>query len=192
VIESRAEQQTHPLEPGPAPLSKVSIFQAADVRPAAATIIEGQDRNSASARASTVSSNGGVANRPAISASVTTIPYLPLGSSVPVDLIVEREEERRTAKQDDASGLTWTVRFAFDSAELGPIHAAIRLGGGGIGVKLWAERPEVAIALERDTAELRSSLQEVALDVEAIAIEPGRPPRRQGETAGPTRNIERG
>jgi hypothetical protein len=122
---------------------------------------------------------------PAALSNLSTIAYLPPGASEPFNLTFIREDDKgQGAGRSEASGAAWTVRFSFDSAGLGPLHAAIRLSGGGIGVKIWAERPGIAAALEHDSAELRDSLQEAAINIEAVAVLPGRPPSQNSGSTG--------
>jgi hypothetical protein len=122
---------------------------------------------------------------PAAQSNLTTVAYLPPGASQPFDLTFIREDDKaQGGAQSEASGPAWTVRFSFDSAGLGPLHAAIRLSGGGISVRIWAERPGIAAALAQDSAELKNSLRGAAINVEAVALLPGRPPGQDSSASG--------
>jgi len=141
--------------------------------------------NTPDAKLSTASAQNGVpvtTPPPAAQPNTTMVAYLPPGAVQPFNLTFVREDEaEKGGSQAEASNPAWTVRFSFESPGLGPLHAAIRLSEGGIGVKIWAERPDVALALEQDSAELRNTLQASAISVEAVAVLPGRPP---GQNAG--------
>jgi Flagellar hook-length control protein FliK len=120
-----------------------------------------------------------------VPSTASTVAYLPPEATSTFNLMfVHAEREGGADAQTEQSGPAWTVRFSFESPDLGPLHAAIRLSSGNIGVKIWAERPDVATALEQDSAELRLTLQEAALNVEAVAIFAGRPPDQTSRAGG--------
>lgn len=88
-----------------------------------------------------------------------------------------------TAEQD---GPSWSIDVALDTSETGPIHARVRLGGGRLGVTLWAERGDVAEQLRQDMPALRRTLDDAAFAVDDVAILTGAPatPPRGGAAAG--------
>jgi Flagellar hook-length control protein FliK len=179
-----SEAQTAPPDRAPTALNSGSnqVTLAPQPRASSLSTADGSARAVALAQFSTALSepSGNTKQASNTQFAAGTISYLPSGGAQPLNLTVSRDEvERHAGNQVAESGFAWTVRFSFDSPGLGPIHAAIRLSAGGIGVKLWAERPDVAKALDQDSAELRSSLQKAAIDVEAVAVLPGRPPDQE-------------
>ena len=88
-----------------------------------------------------------------------------------------------TAEQD---GPSWSIDVALDMSETGPIHARVRLGGGRLGVTLWAERGDVAERLRQDMPALRRTLDDAAFAVDDVAILTGAPaaPPRGAAAAG--------
>jgi hypothetical protein len=152
---------------------------------------DGQDKSAATRPLTGPADRGGMPapspaapSASAASPTTSTIAYLPPGAAQPFNLTFVRDETERGADaQAESPGPAWTVRFSFDSPGLGPLHAAIRFGGGHVGVKIWAERADVATALERDSAELRNTLQEASLKVEAVAVMAGRPPSHNSVAA---------
>jgi hypothetical protein len=71
----------------------------------------------------------------------------------------------------------WSVDFALDSIALGPVHAHVKLVGDGVGVTLWAERPDTAEALKQSSAQLRRALDDAALAVDDVDFHLGAPSR---------------
>jgi hypothetical protein len=71
----------------------------------------------------------------------------------------------------------WSVDFALDSMALGPVHAHVRLIGDGVGVTMWAERPDTAQTLKDSSAQLRRSLSDAALAVDEVDFHLGAPVR---------------
>jgi hypothetical protein len=69
----------------------------------------------------------------------------------------------------------WTLRFSMDAEPLGPVHAAIRLRDGHVGVKLWAERESVAERLQSASRELTQALEASAFAIDQVTIAAGKP-----------------
>ncbi len=86
----------------------------------------------------------------------------------------------------EAEGPSWSIDVALDTSATGPIHARLRLGGGRLGVTLWAERSETAQQLRQDMPALRRTLDEAAFSVEDVTVLDGAPaaPPKGGVSAG--------
>jgi hypothetical protein len=179
-----SESQPEPLDnSGLANLAtNVTAHRASAFRPA-----NPQGQGSGTTRPSSEPADQRSIATPAAAApsNASTVAYLPPGAAQPFNLTFVREDKEGGGDaQAERSGPAWTVRVSFDSRGLGPLHAAIRLSGANIGVTIWAERPEVATALQQDSAELRNTLQEAALNVEAVAVLAGRPPGQNNGADG--------
>lgn len=93
---------------------------------------------------------------------------------------------RGSGGHDEPDGPSWSIDVALDTTETGPIHARLRLGGGRLGVTLWAERNDVAERLRQDMPALRRTLDDAAFSVDDVAILTGAPTAaaRTGAAAG--------
>jgi len=81
-------------------------------------------------------------------------------------------------------GARWSVDVAIDTSETGPVHARIRLGGGSLGVTLWAERPDMLERLRGEMPALRRTLDDAAFAVDEVAILPGSPQAPPARSSG--------
>lgn len=86
-----------------------------------------------------------------------------------VHFLLEREEGHG-AGSSPHDPKHWRVRLALEAGTLGPVSADIRLGGGQLGITLWAERPEVAKYLSLRLEELRTEFEEGGLPPASIHI----------------------
>ncbi|GGH15780.1 hypothetical protein GCM10007036_15970 [Alsobacter metallidurans] len=83
-----------------------------------------------------------------------------------------------------ASAPLWTLEFAIDTSEGGPVHARLALGAQALGVTLWAEKPETRARLEAGADALRFSLVDAAFENPEIAVIPGAPRRPASPPGG--------
>ncbi|WP_406857444.1 flagellar hook-length control protein FliK [Alsobacter sp. KACC 23698] len=85
--------------------------------------------------------------------------------------------------QAGASDGRWSIEFAIETSEAGPVHARLTLGGTRLGVTLWAERSQTLASLRVGADALKRALDEAAFDTSEIAVVAGAP-RRPAPTAG--------
>ncbi|PTW61449.1 flagellar hook-length control protein FliK [Breoghania corrubedonensis] len=87
---------------------------------------------------------------------------------------ISRDEQGGgTCDQPEAVG--WRLHFALDVPETGPVESLVALGSGGTAVTVWAERPDVAMALRGGADELAGVLELAGIDVASVRIRQGRP-----------------
>lgn len=82
------------------------------------------------------------------------------------------------------SGDRWSMDVAIDTSETGPVHARVRLGGGAIGITLWAERPDMVDRLKNEMPDLRRTLDAAAFTVDDLSIIPGSPQAQPVRASG--------
>jgi hypothetical protein len=82
------------------------------------------------------------------------------------------------------SGERWSMDVAIDTTETGPVHARVRLGGGAIGITLWAERPDMVERLKTGMPDLRRTLDDAAFTVDDLSILPGSPQAQPVRASG--------
>lgn len=80
-----------------------------------------------------------------------------------VQLRIRSEDER------EASGRRYTVDLGLVFTHAGPVHARVRVHGGGVGIAWWAEHYATASALAQALPELRDRLEEAGHPVEALS-----------------------
>lgn len=102
--------------------------------------------------------------------------YLP-GSELPIRLQISREHRDEGGSGGERAGRepSWIVRFSSETGRLGPIHAAISLVDGHVGVQLWAERGETADWFRNRSGELRDALIASDVELDAVRISHGSP-----------------
>jgi hypothetical protein len=81
----------------------------------------------------------------------------------------------------DAASRRWSVEFALETSQIGPVHAQIRMYGRHIGVTLWAERPETARTFRDQVSELHDALGQAEFEVEDVSVLAGSPTAPQAE-----------
>lgn len=133
--------------------------------------------------------DAGDTRRPDIAAQVTVEVPLRIGvETAMVQIQVSREKEQESDGRPGARPRSdWTLRFSMDAEPLGPVHAAIRLHAGHVGVRLWAERDQVAARLEAASGELTNALEASAFAVDRVQVSAGRPPDPRAEPSAATR-----
>lgn len=70
----------------------------------------------------------------------------------------------------DPAGRTWTMRFALDFEETGPVSAEVTLRGRTVGIVLRAEREDIAARLSEGEPELRTALEAVGLTLGRLSV----------------------
>jgi hypothetical protein len=85
--------------------------------------------------------------------------------------------------QAGASDGRWSIEFAIETSEAGPVHARLTLGGTRLGVTLWAERSQTLASLRVGADALKRALDDAAFDTSEIAVVAGAP-RRPAPAAG--------
>ncbi|PSC03150.1 hypothetical protein SLNSH_20145 [Alsobacter soli] len=91
--------------------------------------------------------------------------------------------EGRSGAAATPSGPAWTIEFAIDTTDSGPIHARLALGAAGLGVTLWAERAGALARLQDGAEALKTALADAAFgqaEVAVVAGAPRRAPPRSG------------
>lgn len=86
--------------------------------------------------------------------------------------------------QAGGAGERWSMDVAIDTSETGPVHARVRLGGGAIGITLWAERPDMVERLKTEMPDLRRTLDAAAFTVDDLSILPGSPQAQPVRASG--------
>jgi len=102
----------------------------------------------------------------------------------------DRDEADEPAARSRKGG-DWTMRFSLDAEPLGPIHAAVRWHDGRVGIQLWAERDNVAAALEAQRAGLSDALAASAFTIERLTIASGTPPDPRAPAGLPRHRLDR-
>jgi hypothetical protein len=93
-------------------------------------------------------------------------------------------QDGKGSGQAGSAGERWSMDVAIDTSETGPVHARVRLGGGAIGITLWAERPDMVERLKTDMPDLRRTLDAAAFTVEDLSILPGSPQAQPVRASG--------
>jgi len=86
-----------------------------------------------------------------------------------------REKDDQSSEADDDAG--WSVQLAFDLPGLGPMQAQIQLQGERVSTHFWASNTDTLPLLRENLHELRSSFNEVGLEVGDIDCQAGQIPR---------------
>ncbi|MBM7059528.1 flagellar hook-length control protein FliK [Pseudomonas sp. UL073] len=102
---------------------------------------------------------------------------------VPLQLKVQREEQAKRGKQEQAETL-WRIELAFDLAPLGPLQVQAQLAYGSLSSQMWAERLDTARLIDSELTNLRQRLLDAGLTVGDLACRQGIPPQ------GPRTNLE--
>jgi hypothetical protein len=97
---------------------------------------------------------------------------------------VTRDGRGSGSASGSGSGERWSMDVAIDTTETGPVHARVRLGGGAIGITLWAERPDMVDRLKTEMPELRRTLDAAAFTVDDLSILPGSPQAQPVRASG--------
>jgi hypothetical protein len=100
--------------------------------------------------------------------------YLP-GSEMPLRLQISREQPEAEPGEPAPREASWMVRFSSETGRLGPIHAAISLVDGHVGVQLWAERGDTAEWFRSHSSQLRDALIASDVELDAVRISHGSP-----------------
>jgi hypothetical protein len=102
--------------------------------------------------------------------------YLP-GSEMPIRLQItrERHDDGEAGGERSEREPSWIVRFSSQTGRLGPIHAAISLVDGHVGVQLWAERDDTAEWFRSHSDQLRDALIASDVELDAVRIAHGSP-----------------
>ena len=93
-------------------------------------------------------------------------------------------KDGRGAGAGGGSAERWSMDVAIDTSETGPVHARVRLGGGAIGITLWAERPDMVERLKTEMPDLRRTLDAAAFTVDDLSILPGSPQAQAVRASG--------
>ncbi|QCK84405.1 hypothetical protein E8L99_00650 [Phreatobacter aquaticus] len=119
----------------------------------------------------------GDSQRPEIAAQVTTEIPVRFGPETAImQFQITREQDQESAGQPGAKPRRdWTLRFSMDAEPLGPVHAAIRLRDGHVGVRLWAERETIAARLQSSSRDLTQALEASAFSIDQVTIAAGKP-----------------
>jgi hypothetical protein len=94
-----------------------------------------------------------------------------------------RENADQQQKPDESS--SWSVQLAFDLPGLGPMQAHIQLHGERVSTHFWATDASTLPLLQENLHELRSSFNEVGLEVGNIDCRSGRMPQSDSAPANP-------
>jgi len=102
---------------------------------------------------------------------------LPIAFGPQTALAGFRIERERRRGQETASGAVdvWGVRFAINADGMGPVHAQLKLAGGAVSVRLWAEEPATRAAFAAALPSLEAALADSALDIGELTVMAGRP-----------------
>lgn len=92
--------------------------------------------------------------------------------------------------QDPDGEAPFQVRFALTTAALGEVGADVRLAGKRLAATLWADRPEVAQALQAGLSELRDTLFTAGLDLGTVHVR--RPHREEKPEADTGHYVDLG
>ncbi len=76
-------------------------------------------------------------------------------------------DDRRSG---DPAERTWTMRFALDFEETGPVSAEVTLRGLTVGIVLRAEREEIAARLSEGEPRLRTALEAAGLTLGRLSV----------------------
>ena len=85
-----------------------------------------------------------------------------------------RDNEENSGNSDE--GASWSVQLAFDLPGLGPMQAQIQLHGERVSTHFWATEIDTLPLLREHLHELRSSFNEVGLEVGDIDCQAGQIP----------------